>query len=90
MSGLYTVQQVARYLGKRHQAVARLIEQDGLPAVSIPADKRPVRKIPLHGLHRWLAARAVGGKFISAEELATEMAACTSAETAAAERRIAA
>lgn len=90
MSGLYTVQQVARYLGKRHQDVVTLIELDGLPAVLIPAAKRPVRKIPLHGLHRWLAERAVGSKFIGVEELATEMAACTSDENAAAERRIAA
>lgn len=89
MSGLYTVQQVARYLGKRHQDVASLIEMDGLPAVLIPAAKRPVRKVPLHGLHRWLAERAVGGQFIAVDELAREMAACT-AEDPEHEGRIAA
>jgi hypothetical protein len=80
VSGLYTVQQVARYLGKRHQDVVSLIEMDGLPAVLIPAAKRPVRKVPLHGLHRWLAERAVGGQFIAVDELACEMAACATEE----------
>lgn len=78
MSGLYSVEHVARYLGKRGQDVVKLIKLDGLPAVLIPADTRPVRKVALHGLHRWLSERAVGGPFITVEELAWEMEACAS------------
>ncbi|HRJ11407.1 MAG TPA: hypothetical protein PK490_12310 [Prosthecobacter sp.] len=79
-SGLYTVAHVARYMGKRPQEVARLIDEDGLPAVELPGPKRPVRKIALHGLHKWLAERAVGGAFMSVTELAREMAGVASGD----------
>lgn len=71
--GLYTVAQVARYLGKRPQEVAAMIERDGLPAINLPGEKRMGRKIALTMLHRWLAARAVGKGFMTVEELAREM-----------------
>ncbi len=76
MSSLYTVSDVARYLRKPARDVVQLIDLDGLPAVNIPGDRRNVRKIPLHGLHRWLSERAVGGPFITVQELAAEMRAC--------------
>ncbi|WP_395734118.1 hypothetical protein [Prosthecobacter sp.] len=73
--GLYTKAQVANYLECRPQEVARMIEEDGLPVVSIPCAKRPVDKITLHGLHGWLSQRASGAAFMSVEELAAEIAA---------------
>jgi hypothetical protein len=79
MSSLYTVSDVARYLRKPARDVVQLIDLDGLPAVNLPGDRRNVRKIPLHGLHRWLSARAVGSEFITVQELAAEMAACVEA-----------
>ena len=82
MTGLLTLRAVARYLGKRDQDVARLIELDGLPAVRLPAAKRIARRIPLHGLHRWLSERCEGSGFITVEELAREIAGCAGADGA--------
>lgn len=73
--GLYTVQQVRRYLGVRPQDVARMIKEDGLPVVTLPSAQRPVKKVTLHGLHGWLAARHSGTAFMSVEQLAAEIAA---------------
>lgn len=55
MSGLYTVAQIARYFGSQPQEVARMIKEDGLPAVELPGPARLVKKITLHGLHDWLS-----------------------------------
>jgi|GEM_PF-1887727 len=73
MSGLYTVAQIARYFGSRPQEVARMIKEDGLPAVKLPGGKKLVTKITLHGLHGWLAARHSGTAFMSVEQLAAEI-----------------
>lgn len=73
MSGLYTVAQIARYFGSRPQEVARMIAEDGLPAVKLPGEKRPVKKITLHGLHEWLSARHSGTAFMSVDQLAAEI-----------------
>lgn len=73
--GLYTVKQIASYLGCRPQAVARMIKDDALPVVKLPCEKRPVAKITLHGLHGWLSARHSGTAFMSVEQLAAEIAA---------------
>ncbi len=73
--GLYTKGQIANYLGCRQQDVARMIDEDGLPVVTIPCAKRPVEKITLHGLHAWLKGRASGGAFMRVEQLAAEIAA---------------
>lgn len=79
MTGLLTLRAVARYLGKRDQDVAKLIDLDGLPAVRLPAEKRIARRIPLHGLHRWLSERCEGSEFITVDELAREIAGCAAA-----------
>lgn len=79
--GLYTVAEIARYFGSRSQDVSRMIEHDGLPACSMPGEKRPVTKITLHGLHGWMAARHSGSEFMSVEELAAEIEAANVAET---------
>lgn len=73
MSGLYTVAQIARYFGSRPQEVARMIEEDALPVVELPGAKRLVKKVTLHGLHGWLAARHSGTAFMSVEQLAAEI-----------------
>lgn len=90
MSSLYSIQDVATYLRKRRNEVVRLIDEDGLPAVNLPGERRMGRKITLHGLHRWLSARAVGGDFITVQELAAEMAACVDAPATSPVRREAA
>lgn len=77
-AGLYTVAQVARYFGSRPQDVARMIEEDALPVVTLPAAKRAVKKVTLHGLHGWLSARHSGTAFMSVDQLAAEIEAAQS------------
>lgn len=71
--GLYTVAEIARYFGSRAQDVARMIEEDALPAVRLPGPEQLVKKITLHGLHGWLKTRHSGSAFMSVEELAEEI-----------------
>jgi hypothetical protein len=71
--GLYTVAEIARYFGSRPQEVARMIKDDGLPVVKLPGEKKPVRKITLHGLHAWMSQRHDGVAFMSVEALAAEI-----------------
>ena len=73
MSGLYTVAQIARYFGSRPQEVARMIKEDGLPAVELPGERKLVKKITLHGLHAWLSARHSGTSFMAVEQRAAEI-----------------
>lgn len=73
MSGLYTVAQIARYFGSRPQEVARMIKEDGLPAVELPGPARLVKKITLHGLHQWLSERHSGTAFMTVDQLAAEI-----------------
>jgi len=80
MKGLYTVAQIARYFGSRPQEVARMIREDGLPAVELPGEKQTVKKITLHGLHGWMAKKHSGTAFMSVEELAAEIAAANGEE----------
>lgn len=81
MSGLYTVAQIARYFGSRPQEVARMIKEDGLPAVELPGANRLVKKITLHGLHGWLAERHSGSAFMTVDQLAAEIEAAQSDST---------
>lgn len=80
--GLYTVAEIARYLGMRPQEVARMIKEDALPAVELPSAKRPVKKVPLHGLHEWLSERHSGSTFMTVDQLAAEVAAANAKSTA--------
>ena len=73
--GLYTVGEIARYLGMRPQEVARMIRDDGLPSVKLPSARKQVVKITLHGLHGWMSERHTGGAFMTVNQLATEIAA---------------
>ena len=52
------VADVARFLAVESADVKRMVEMDGLPAISIPQAQRPVLRIPLRGLHEWLQKRA--------------------------------
>ncbi len=49
--------EVARYLLLDPEDVARLIELDGLPALSIPKATRKVTRINLRDLYSWLVVR---------------------------------
>lgn len=71
---LYTKAAVARWMGKRPQDIQELIQSHGLPAVPVPCETGTVDRITLHGLHAWCAARSKGGKFMSVDELARELA----------------
>jgi hypothetical protein len=71
--GLYTVAQIARYFGSRPQEAARMINDDGLPALKLPGERRPLRKITLHGLHAWMSERHDGVAFMPVEALAAEI-----------------
>ncbi len=75
-AGLYTMADIARYFRCQRHDVARMIEVDGLPVVQLPGPSETVRKITLHGLHKWLKKKHVGdGAFMSVEELQAEIAA---------------
>jgi excisionase family DNA binding protein len=80
--GLYTVAEIARYFGTRSQEITRMIQDDGLPVVKLPGEKKPVRKITLHGLHAWMSQRHDGVAFMSVEALAAEIEAAQAAEQA--------
>ena len=71
--GIYTTQEVARYLRMRPQEVARMIAEDGLPCLKLPGNKTAVRKIALTPLRDWLAARHGGAAFCTVEQLAAEI-----------------
>jgi ClpP class serine protease len=81
MSGLYTIAQIARYFGSRPQEVARMIKEDSLPVLELPGERRLVKKIALHGLHGWLAARHSGAAFMTVDQLAAEIEAAQSDAT---------
>lgn len=51
---LYPISTIARYLHVKRDAVVRMIEEDGLPAVRIPTLTKHVRKVPLRPFHMWL------------------------------------
>jgi len=55
---LLTQKSIAFYLGKKPTDIPRVIREDGLPAVRVPTKGGTVQRIPLHGFHRWLAARS--------------------------------
>jgi hypothetical protein len=71
--GLYTVAEIARYFGSRPQEVARMIKDDGLPAVELPGPSILVKKITLHGLHAWMSYRHSGTTFMTVQALAAEI-----------------
>jgi hypothetical protein len=71
--GLYTVAEIARYFGSRPQEVARMIKDDGLPAVELPGPSRLVKKITLHGLHEWMKPRHSGMALMTVDQLAAEI-----------------
>jgi len=81
MKGLYTVAEIARYFGSRPQEVVRMIREDALPAVELPGERKLVKKITLHGLHGWLAARHSGSAFMTVDQLAAEIASAQSDTT---------
>jgi hypothetical protein len=74
--GLYTMAHVARYLRKKPREMDSLINDHCLPVVAIPAEKGPVAKITLHGLHDWLSRSAKGAAFMPVEHLAAELELC--------------
>lgn len=51
---LYPLSLVARHLRKDAREMTDLVENHGLPVISIPARTRPVRKVILSCYHRWL------------------------------------
>jgi len=71
-AGPYARATVAEFLGIREEHVGRLIREDGLPTLSIPAKTRPAEKITLLGLHRWLHGRSRNAA-LTVDELELEL-----------------
>ncbi|WP_156345506.1 hypothetical protein [Verrucomicrobium spinosum] len=69
---------VAEFLGKPEGKVVDLIDQDGLPAVSINADSRPVLKIYFSPLLRWLN-RSARNEPMTEDQLEAELKRCMAA-----------
>ena len=71
-AGPYARATVAEFLGIREEDVGRLIREDGLPTISIPAKTRPAEKITLLGFHRWLQGRSRNAA-LTVDELELEL-----------------
>lgn len=71
-AGPYARATVAEFLGIREEQIGVLIREDSLPAISIPAKTRPVDKITLLGLHRWLQGRSKNSA-LTVDELEMEL-----------------
>jgi len=71
-AGPYAKATVAEFLGVREADVTRLIDEDGLPVISIPTKTRPADKITLTGLHSWLDGRSKG-KPLTIDQLEYEL-----------------
>ena len=75
-AGLYTIADIARYFNCRAREVSRMMDEEALPYVKLPGAAETVRKITLHGLHKWLKKKHTGdGAFMTVEELQAEIAA---------------
>ena len=55
---LYPITTIAHFLHVKASAVSRMIDQDGLPAIRVPTDRKNIRKIPLRQFHSWLSKRS--------------------------------
>ena len=75
MNGLLSTTELAAYLRVRPVDVGRMVEEDGLPAVSLPGKARPVRKYSPMAVHRWLCARS-SGAVLGLEDFLRELAMC--------------
>lgn len=71
---LYPISTIARYLHVKRDAVVRMIEEDGLPAVRIPTLTKNVRKVPLRPFHSWLF-QGSENTATSLEDLRTDLSA---------------
>lgn len=60
MHGLMTREEVAAYLRVRPAEVSRLVDEDGLPVIELPGQKRLVRKFSAMALHGWLVKHSKG------------------------------
>lgn len=56
--GLYSREVVAAWLGKRVDEIDRMTEDDGLPCVLLPSEKRTRAKFAASQLTDWLNARS--------------------------------
>lgn len=72
ISGLLPLSLVASFLHQPLRKMEALIEEDGLPAVNVPTDKKQVRKVPFLAFHKWLKKRSVN-QALTVEELEEEM-----------------
>lgn len=74
-AGLYSREVVATFLGKRVEEIERMIEEDGLPAVPVPGDKRQRYKFGATQLTAWLNKRSKGARW-TVDEVIAELARC--------------
>lgn len=74
-AGLYPLGVIAKFLGQRPEQMKERIAADGLPAIKVPAETKPMRKVPLLGLHGWLAERSEG-RPLTPDELERELDRC--------------
>lgn len=58
---LRKTKEVARYLGKDTQEIARLVDEDGLPCVRLPGPQRPSIRFRLADVFAWLRQYQRGG-----------------------------
>ena len=58
--GLYNTSEVASYLGVDAEDVVRMAREDGLPVITLPGKKRPIRRFSALALYHWMVGRSAG------------------------------
>ena len=73
-AGLYTLEAVATFLGKKREEIKRMIEEDALPSVKLPSSQREGHKFSASQLAVWLNKR--GATRWSVDEVIAELDRC--------------
>lgn len=75
ISGPLSLRLVGALLGKTETGLRTLMEEDGLPVLRVPGEKRMVVKIYFSPLLAWINAQA-GGQAMTEEQLEAELLRC--------------
>lgn len=78
MAGLYSLSVIAEFLGQKPEDMSERIRLDGMPAIEVPGNTRPIRKVSLLAFHDWLSRRSANAA-LTPDQLAAELERCEQA-----------
>ena len=78
MAGLYSLSVIAEFLGQKLEDMSERIRLDGMPAIEVPGNTRPIRKVSLLAFHDWLTRRSANAA-LTPDQLAYELERCEQA-----------